>query len=110
MPPVTSDAPFTSRELAIVVTEHHLDCLASSSRKKASGKKRKAASYSTSTSSQKGPKVELINIDEHTSTRKVRRVSWQDLEPMDAPTGTDFDLENIDSLWYRQLDYSPFLR
>ena len=29
---------------------------------------------------------------------------------MDAPTGAEFDLDNIDSLWYHQLDYSPFLR
>ena len=37
-------------------------------------------------------------------------MSWQDLEPKDAPAGTEFDLESIDSLWYRQLDYGPFLR
>ena len=37
-------------------------------------------------------------------------MSWVDLEPKDALTGTEFDLENIDSLWYRQLDHGQFLR
>ena len=59
---------------------------------------------------QEGPEVKLIDTDERTLAWKVRRVSWQDLEPKDAPAGTEFDLENINSLWYQQLDYSPFLR
>ena len=37
-------------------------------------------------------------------------MNWLDLEPVDASASTDFDLESIDNLWYRQLDYGPFLR
>ena len=51
--------------------------------------------------------MELVDTDERAPTRKV---SWSDLELMDALTGIEFDLDNIDSLWYHQLDYSPFLR
>ena len=33
-----------------------------------------------------------------------------DLQLVDALVGAEFDLDNIDSLWYHQLDYEPFLR
>ena len=42
-----------------------------------------------------------MDKDERTLVRKVQRVGWQDLEPVDAPSGNDFDLESIDSLWYQ---------
>ena len=51
VPPTTFDAPSASRELVAMVTEHHSNRSASLSRKKSSGKKRKAASYFTSPSS-----------------------------------------------------------
>ena len=40
----------------------------------------------------------------------MRKLNWLDLEPVDAPTGMKFHLDNTNSLWYCQLDYGPFLR
>ena len=54
--------------------------------------------------------MELVDVDERAPARKVRKVNWSDLEPMDAPASAELDLDNIDSLWYHQLDYDPFLR
>ena len=51
-----------------------------------------------------------MDVDEHALMRKVRKVNWSDLESVEAPASTKLDLDNIDSLWYRQLDYGPFLR
>ena len=102
-PPVTFDPPTASRVLALEAVEPRSDQSTSSSRR--SGKKRKTASSSASPSVQEGHEVELIDMDEWTPARQVRWVNWEDLEPKDAPAGTEFDLENIDSLWYRQLDY-----
>ena len=95
-PPVTFDPPTASHNLALEVVEPHSDQSASSLRR--SSKKRKAASSSTSPSAQEGPKVKLIDTDEQTPARRVRRVNWEDLEPKEVPAHTEFDLENIDSL------------
>ena len=64
------------------------------------GKKRKALSYSAFPSSQGETEVELIDVNEHTPTRKFKKVGWSELEPIDVASGNDFDLDNIDSLWY----------
>ena len=98
-PPTASGPSAGPHVLALGVAEPRIDRSASSSRK--SGKKRKAASSSASPSNQEGPEVELIDTDERTPAWKVRRVNWEDLQPKDPPAGTEFDLENIDSLWYR---------
>ena len=55
-------------------------------------------------------KVELLDADEHTTMRKVRKVGWLELEPINTPVGNEFNLDNINSLWYHQLDYRPFLQ
>ena len=73
MPLVTSNPPAASCILALEVAEPRSDRSVSSSRR--SGKKRKAASSSTSPIAQEGPEVELIDTDERTPTRKVQRVS-----------------------------------
>ena len=75
VPPGTSNTPSALRELAAVMIKRHSNHLASSSRKKTSDKKKKAASCSASPLSQEGLEVKLINTDERTSARKVRRVS-----------------------------------
>ena len=49
--------------------------------------------------------MELIDVNDHTLVRKVRKVGWSDLGSVDAPVGAEFDLDNIDSLWYCQQDY-----
>ena len=54
--------------------------------------------------------MDLVDANKCSLARKVRKMSWEDLELVDALAGTKFDLDNIDSLWYRQLDYDPFLR
>ena len=108
MPPVTANVPSSSQEQAVVVVDRPL-ARPSSSSKKSTGKKRKATSTSTSPSSP-GEAMELVDADERAPARKVRKVTWMDLEPVVAPAGTNFELDNIDSLWYRQLDYGPFLR
>ena len=110
MPLVTLEAPSSSHKSTAVMTECHSDWSIASLRKKSSGKKRKAANYSASPSSQEEIEVKLMDANERAPERKVRKVNWSNLEPMDAPAGTNFDLDNIDSLWYRQLDYGPFLR
>ena len=51
-----------------------------------------------------------MDADKQALARKVRKVNWLDLEPVDAPTGTKFDLDKTDSIWYCQLDYGPFLK
>ena len=106
-PPSSSRAtpPSSSRALVLGAAEPRTDRSASSSKR--SGKKRKRAS---SSSAQEGPELELVDTDERTPARKVRKVNWADLAPKDPPAGTEFDLESIDSLWYRQLDYGQFLR
>ena len=85
----------------MVVIDYQSDCLTSMLRKKSSKKKRKASSCFDSPSSQGETEMELIDVDKHTPSRKVRKVGWLDLEPIDAPTGAEFDLENINNLWYR---------
>ena len=42
-------------------------------------------------------------------SRKIKRVEWMELEPIDPPADMDFDFEHIDTLWYRNLDYGAFL-
>ena len=64
------------------------------------GKKRKAPSYSTPQSSQGETKVKLINADEHTLRRKVRKVGWSKMELIDTPASNEFDFDDINSLWF----------
>ena len=109
MLPTTADPPFSSREQAVVVADCPAARPSSSSKKSAAGKKRKAAGTSASLSSP-GEAVELVDADERALARKVRKVNWTDMEPVNAPAGTEFDLDNIDNLSYQQLDYGPFLR
>ena len=99
--------PSSSRVLALEAAAPRPDRSASSSK---SGKKRKRASSSASPSAPKSPELELVDTDERTPARKVRKVNWEISEPTDPPAGAEFDVESIDSLWYRRLDYGQFLR
>ena len=94
----TFEAPLAFNEPLAIVTNRQSNHLTSFLRKKLVGKKRKAPSCSASPSSQGETKVELIDVNEHMLTRKVKKVGWLELEPIDMPLGSDFDLDSIDSL------------
>ena len=41
--------------------------------------------------------------------RKIKRVKWVKLEPINPLADAKFDFEHIDSLWYCNMDYFAFL-
>ena len=109
-PPVALETPSSFHEPTTVVTDRHFDHSASTLWKKSSEKKRKTTNCFASPLLQGEIEVELMDIDDCTPVREVRKVGWLNLEPVDAPAISEFDLDNIDNLWYHQLDYGTFLR
>ena len=69
-------------------------------------KKRKVPNSTASAS----PSFPIEPATKEEVPRKIRRVGWGELEPLDQSEGVEFDFDNIDTLWYQNLDYATFLR
>ena len=52
-------------------------------------------------------KVETT-IESSALSRKIKRVELWEMELFNPHADANFDYENIDSLWYRNLDYGTF--
>ena len=44
------------------------------------------------------------------TSKKIKAMTWPEIETVDISTEKDFTFDTIDSLWYRDLDYGSYLK